>query len=39
MEIVSDSVEFHVVMSRRISRDGRTVRTRSWRETLPRVAH
>ncbi len=39
IDIRSDSASFHVLVRRRISSDGKVVRTREWRETVPREFH
>jgi len=39
IEIHSDSTAFHVLVRRRISSDGAVVKTREWRESIPREFH
>jgi len=39
IDIRSDSAAFHVTVTRRIYRDDRLVRERSWKESIPREFH
>ncbi|HKV74086.1 MAG TPA: CocE/NonD family hydrolase [Gemmatimonadales bacterium] len=39
MEIRSDSASLHVTVTRRLERNGKPFRSRTWQETLPREAH
>jgi hypothetical protein len=39
IDIRSDSAAFHVTVTRRIYRDDRLVRERSWQESIPREFH
>lgn len=36
IDMHSDSSAFHVTFTRRIEQNGKTVRTKTWSETLPR---